>query len=83
MRRLMICSSLLLLAACTAPGEVDRHWGEAQRAATEAMVGAAQDRPGRGIDGAGAVSAHENYVDALEPLPDERPGLLLDVVESD
>jgi hypothetical protein len=74
---------VLLLCACAGPGEVERHWGEAQRGATEAMADAARDRAGRGIDGAGATSAHENYVESLEPLPDERPGLLLDVVESD
>jgi hypothetical protein len=73
----------LLLSACAAPRPTEQHWGEAQRAASDAMIRAATDEPGRGIDGAGAIAAHENYVESLEPVEYNEPNLLLDIVESD
>lgn len=74
----------LILSACAAPRATDQHWGEAQRAASDAMIRAAADESaGRGLDGAGAESAHDNYVHSLEPVREEKRGVLLDIVEHD
>jgi hypothetical protein len=73
----------LMLSACAAPRPTEQHWGEAQRAASDAMIRAAADEPGRGIDAAGASAAHGNYVESLQPPSDEGQSVLLDIVESD
>jgi hypothetical protein len=73
----------LILSACAGPTPVERHWGSAQRGASEAMSAAAGRQPGRGIDAAGASAAYDNYVESLEPCTDEGPEVLLDVIEND
>jgi hypothetical protein len=79
----LVLVSALIVSACAGPTPVERHWGEAQRGASEAMVEAARGEPGRGLDGAGATAAHDNYVESLEPPPEDDSRMLLDVVEID
>jgi hypothetical protein len=74
---------VLACSACAGPRPSAEHWGEAQRVASEEMIGAAHRDEGRGIDGAGAGAAYDNYVESLEPVPDAPPKVLLDIVEPD
>jgi hypothetical protein len=75
-------SCALLVSACAAPRPTEQHWGEAQRDATLAMIHAAQNQPGRGLDAAGANAAYFNYLESLEPPRDEPlPKVLLPIVE--
>jgi hypothetical protein len=74
---------MLVCSACAGPRPTEQHWGEAQRSASEAMIGEAHRDEGRGIDGTGAAAAYDNYVESLEPAPDAPPKVLLDIVEPD
>jgi len=86
MRHLTLSISLLsaLALACAGPTPVERHWGEAQRNSTEAMIAAAKGQPGPGLDGGGATAAYGSYTKALEtPGAGDTPEAMFGTVESD
>jgi hypothetical protein len=53
------------LTAC-APTPVERHWGEAKRNASDAMIAAGKHQPGPGLDGREADAGYGRHMKALE-----------------
>jgi len=69
---LILLAALVLPACAGSPTPVERHWGEAQRNASEAQISAAKgaDRP---LDGQGAEAAYGNYGKSLSTRGAQEP----------